>query len=230
MARHRRRVFHHRVVKLRVPDWLRRRSILAQDLFLLMDENGARGRFWGRFGSEAAAAVFTLQNKCRETIWPAILTAAGKPQLMDGGVQLRPNQTIDIVAPKGWSGRLWGRRHCSFDASGNRMCVTGDCGGKLKCNGAGGMPPATLAKFTLDSPMDFYDVSLVDGYNMPVSIFPSGGSGTLENSITLANASYQIIQGPLRQLVLWLIVMLMSYDDATSTFTCQGANYLIRFC
>ncbi|KHN40889.1 Thaumatin-like protein [Glycine soja] len=21
-----------------------------------------------------------------------------------------------------------------------------------------------------------------------------------------------------------------AYDDATSTFTCQGANYLIRFC
>ncbi|XP_034703310.1 pathogenesis-related thaumatin-like protein 3.5 [Vitis riparia] len=51
-------------------------------------------------------------------------------------------------------------------------CVTGDHGGVLQCAGAGGAPPTTLAKFTLNSPVDFYD-----GYNMPVSIFPTGGSG-----------------------------------------------------
>ena len=32
-----------------------------------------------------------------------------------------------------------------------REAVTGDCGGVLKCAGAGGAPPATLAEFTLDS-------------------------------------------------------------------------------
>ncbi|MED6201782.1 hypothetical protein PIB30_098468, partial [Stylosanthes scabra] len=123
------------------------------------------------------ATVFTLQNRCRNTIWPGILTASGKPQLMDGGVRLRSGQAINITAPKGWSGRFWGRHGCSFDSSGSGLCVTGDCGGKLKCDGAGGAPPASLAEFTLDSPEgDFYDLSLVDGYNMPVSIFPSGGS------------------------------------------------------
>ncbi|MED6171804.1 hypothetical protein PIB30_044222, partial [Stylosanthes scabra] len=123
------------------------------------------------------ATVFTLQNRCRNTIWPGILTASGKPQLMDGGVRLRSGQAVNITAPKGWSGRFWGRQGCSFDSSGGGLCVTGDCGGKLKCDGAGGTPPASLAEFTLDSPEgDFYDLSLVDGYNMPVSIFPSGGS------------------------------------------------------
>ena len=91
---------------------------------------------------------------------------------MDGGVQLKPGQAINITAPKGWSGRFWGRRGCSFDSSGSRMCITRDCGGKFKCAGAGGAPPASLAEFTLDSPEgDFYDLSLVDGYNMPMSIF-----------------------------------------------------------
>ncbi|KAK6928696.1 LOW QUALITY PROTEIN: Thaumatin family [Dillenia turbinata] len=47
----------------------------------------------------------------------------------------------------------------------------------LNCAGAGGAPPATLAEFTLNSPVDFYDVSLVDGYNMKMSIVPYGGSG-----------------------------------------------------
>ena len=50
---------------------------------------------------------------------------------------------------------------------------TGDCGG-LQCAGRGGRPPTSLAEFTLNGgPTDFYDVSLVDGYDFPVSIAPS---------------------------------------------------------
>lgn len=124
------------------------------------------------------ARFFTLQNRCRNTIWPGILTAPGRPQLIDDGVHLRPGHAINITAPEGWSGRFWGRHGCTFDSSGSGNCITGDCGGKLKCAGTGGTPPASLAEFTLDSPEgDFYDVSLVDGYNMPVSIIPSGGYG-----------------------------------------------------
>ncbi|XP_059434970.1 pathogenesis-related thaumatin-like protein 3.5, partial [Corylus avellana] len=66
---------------------------------------------------------------------------------------------------------------CSFDESGKGTCFTGDCGGQLQCAGAGGAPPVTLVEFTLESPVDYYNVSLVDGYNMRVSIVPSGGSG-----------------------------------------------------
>ena len=40
----------------------------------------------------------------------------------------------------------------------------------LFCNTIGGSPPATLAKLTLG-------VSLVDGYNLPISITPFKGSG-----------------------------------------------------
>jgi len=58
--------------------------------------------------------------------------------------------------------------------------LTGDCGGVLNCNGAGGDPPATLAEITLDGANgdDFYDISLVDGYNLPIAMVPSGGTGT----------------------------------------------------
>lgn len=128
------------------------------------------------------AAVFTLENRCKNTIWPGIQPGAGKPQLMGGGLELAPGDSVNITSPKGWSGRFWGRRWCSFDDLGKGTCLTGDCGGALKCAGAGGAPPATLAEFTLDSPFDFYDVSLVDGYNMPMSITPHGGSGSSSNS------------------------------------------------
>lgn len=48
----------------------------------------------------------------------------------------------------------------------------------MECNGAGATPPATLAEFTLGSgTQDFYDVSLVDGYNLQMIVEASGGSG-----------------------------------------------------
>lgn len=82
--------------------------------------------------------------------------------------------------PTSWSGRIWGRTLCSTDPSGKFSCITGDCGSsKVECTGSGAIPPATLAEFTLNGAngLDFYDVSLVDGYNLPITVEPSGGSG-----------------------------------------------------
>jgi hypothetical protein len=72
----------------------------------------------------------------------------------------------------GWGGRFWARTGCNFDGSGQGYCATGDCGNKLECNGAGGVPPASLAEIRLngDGGKDFYDVSLVDGFNVPIQV------------------------------------------------------------
>jgi hypothetical protein len=71
-----------------------------------------------------------------------------------------------------WGGRFWARTGCNFNQNGQGHCATGDCGDKLQCRGAGGVPPATLAEVTLkgDRGQDFYDVSLVDGFNVPVQV------------------------------------------------------------
>ncbi|KAD4586545.1 hypothetical protein E3N88_24146 [Mikania micrantha] len=70
---------------------------------------------------------------------------------------------------------------CNFDGLGHGSCATGDCGsGQVECKGAGAAPPATLAEFTLGSgsgTQDFYDVSLVDGYNIQMIVEVRGGSG-----------------------------------------------------
>ena len=55
-----------------------------------------------------------------------------------------------------WAGRVWAQSDC--DASGH-------CG----------PDPNTLAEFTLGD-MDFYDVSLVDGYNLQAKIVPIPGT------------------------------------------------------
>ncbi|XP_077230268.1 thaumatin-like protein [Tasmannia lanceolata] len=122
------------------------------------------------------ATTFAIYNKCTHTVWPGIQPTAGKPVVAGGGFRLPPNKAYSLKVPAGWSGRIWGREDCSFDATGKGRCVTGDCGGALACNGLGGTPPATLAEITLGE-QDFYDVSLVDGYNLAISVTPFRGSG-----------------------------------------------------
>lgn len=127
------------------------------------------------------STTFTFVNKCDYTVWPGIL---GSPSLGSTGFELAKGTSQSFQAPTGWSGRFWGRTGCNFDASGHGSCTTADCGsGQVECNGAGATPPATLAEFTLGSgSQDFYDVSLVDGYNIQMMVEVSGGSGPCEST------------------------------------------------
>lgn len=131
--------------------------------------------------SGGEAATFTILNSCDYTVWPGILSNAGVSPLPTTGFSLQKGESKAINTPSGWGGRFWGRTLCSTDGStGEFTCQTGDCGsGKMECSGAGAKPPATLAEFTLAGAggLDFYDVSLVDGYNLPMLVTPRGGGG-----------------------------------------------------
>ncbi|KAL9395103.1 hypothetical protein Peur_014388 [Populus x canadensis] len=132
------------------------------------------------FIQAVVSTTFTLTNKCDYTVWPGILSNADAPALSTTGFALQNGESKTITAPASWGGRFWGRTYCSQDSTGKFSCVTGDCGsGKLECSGTGAAPPATLAEFKLDGygGMDYFDVSLVDGYNLPLLVVPQGGSG-----------------------------------------------------
>uniref|UniRef100_A0ACD5X017 Uncharacterized protein n=1 Tax=Avena sativa TaxID=4498 RepID=A0ACD5X017_AVESA len=121
--------------------------------------------------STDAATIYHL-NKCPYTVWPAAIPEGG-------GIRLDPGQSAIFHAPAGTkAGRIWGRTGCNFDANGQGSCSTGDCGGVLACT-LSGKPPVTLVEYTLasGSGSDFYDISLVDGFNVPMSIAPVAGSG-----------------------------------------------------
>ncbi|BFG39279.1 hypothetical protein CerSpe_255530 [Prunus speciosa] len=215
-------------------------------------------------------ATFTFTNKCDFTVWPGILASAGSPKLDSTGFELAKGSSRSFQAPTGWSGRFWGRTGCNFDGSGHGSCSTGDCGSsQLECNGAGAAPPATLAEFTLGSgSQDFYDVSLVDGYNLPMIVEGSGGSGTCASTGCATDlnrrcpAELKVDGGgacksacdafgtpeyccsgeygspstckPSMYSQLFKSACPKSYsyayDDASSTFTCTGADYTITFC
>lgn len=225
----------------------------------------------------ASAAMFTLINGCPFPVWPGTLSGNGADPLADGGFLLPPGASNSFPAPPGWSGRFWARTGCSFDPStGIGPCSTGDCGGALRCSG-GGVPPVSLAEFTLNGAggKDFYDVSLVDGYNVGVGVRPaSSGAGDCKYAGCHADlnrycpAELQVVgEGPGAGVVACRSACAAfdspeycctgdhsspstcspttysqmfksacptaysyAYDDATSTCTCAGTDYVVTFC
>ncbi|KAK1217202.1 hypothetical protein PQX77_020155 [Marasmius sp. AFHP31] len=148
------------------------------------------------------ARTFTVRNNCAFTIWPGMYT--------DSNVGTsRPDHATGWEAPAGseeqfnvpddWrSGRIWGRTSCDFSTDpGPNSCVTGGCIGGLECTEPG-VPPVTLAEWTLqgDGNQDFYDVSLVDGFNLPMVITNSGGCDTAGCSNDLNPDCPQELRGP----------------------------------
>ncbi|KGN62911.2 thaumatin-like protein 1 [Cucumis sativus] len=233
-------------------------SVLFHSLFLIIFFKGVSG------------AGFTFVNRCDFTIWPGIL---GNPKLESTGFELSPGAVRSFQAPPGWSGRFWGRTGCSFDpATGQGNCQTADCGSnQIECNGAGATPPATLAEFTIGGGaggQDFYDVSLVDGYNIPMVVDATGGSGACQSTGCAAELNRRCpselragegkacrsaceafgnpeyccsgaYNSPAACKPSIYSEMFKSacpksysyaFDDATSTFTCSGADYTITFC
>lgn len=133
------------------------------------------------FLSYSFSSIFTITNNCPYTIWPGTLSGSGSPPLPTTGFRLDSGQMIKLTSVPGWSGRIWARTGCTFDATGIGKCETGDCGGRLECDGNGAAPPTSLFEITLGkgNEQDFYDVSMVDGYNLPLLVQPRGvyGSG-----------------------------------------------------
>lgn len=60
-----------------------------------------------------------------------------------------------------------------------RLCALLPSTQQVECHGAGGAPPATLAELFVapDRGQDFYDISNVDGFNVPMGMRPRGGHG-----------------------------------------------------
>ncbi|KAI7748918.1 hypothetical protein M8C21_022864 [Ambrosia artemisiifolia] len=163
-------------------------------------------------------------------VWPGILSSAGSTPLDSTGFELSPGELRSFQASPGWS-----------------------------------------AEFTIGSgsnPQDFYDVSLVDGYNLPIAVDASGGTGVCGTTgcVTdlnrmcpaelragdgqacksaceaFGNPEYccsgsfgspdtchpsvysQVFKSACPRSYSY------AYDDATSTFTCTGADYTITFC
>lgn len=82
-------------------------------------------------------------------------------------------QTTSITVPETFrAGRFWPRTGCQQTSSGRLVCQTGDCDGRFECAGKGGNTPVTLIEFTMAPDIDYYDMSLVDGYSISTEVYP----------------------------------------------------------
>jgi predicted Ser/Thr protein kinase len=122
-------------------------------------------------------------------MWPAAVPG--------GGIQLHPGEWWTLNVPDGTTGRVWARTACSFNGAGNGKCETGDCGGVLACTDYG-KAPNTIAEFAIAqfNNMDFFDISLVDGFNVPMDFLPvpangQGGEGCSKGPRCAANITPQ---------------------------------------
>ncbi|KAI8096020.1 thaumatin, partial [Thamnidium elegans] len=97
-------------------------------------------------------------NKCKK---PIQLYQLGNQQSQSSFdiVNVGGTQSYRFNGP--WSGRFWARHE--------------ECWQSSTCQGASTTAPASLVEFTFLSAdgNDFYDISFVDGYNLPVSIEPA---------------------------------------------------------
>ena len=142
--------------------------------------------------ADVGTHTIQVQNNCTETIW---LGACGNcttqdspcPQFFDppkgANVEMDAGTHIVFHVAQGWGGRFWPRTGCSFNDDG--LCDSGDC-----CDAGGcvnedhefakacyysGNPPVLVIEPTFDAPtpngpLDYFDTSMVDGYNVLMSI------------------------------------------------------------
>ncbi|KAL9236695.1 hypothetical protein vseg_011331 [Gypsophila vaccaria] len=121
--------------------------------------------------------TLTITNSCNYTVWPSIFTT-GEASIskVDSGFALLEDESRVVNVQNTWNGKVWGRTLCSTDKStGNFLCQTGDCAtGNIECDGGSTSDPVTLVEISLNvtSDNDFYDVSVVDGYNLPIMVAP----------------------------------------------------------
>ncbi|KAL7238541.1 hypothetical protein ACSBR2_004600 [Camellia fascicularis] len=130
------------------------------------------------FPTNSFASTFTVTNNCPQTIWPGTLAGSGTPQLLTTGCKLDSGQSVRIPAFPGWSGRIWARTGCKCDELG------------MECDGVGAAPSASLFKITMGTgadEKDFYDVSIVDGYNLPLIAAPQGVFGVCNATGCVSN-------------------------------------------
>lgn len=114
------------------------------------------------FFISANAAQFTVTNNCSYTVWAAAIPAAG-------GKELLPATSWTITATT--TTRIWARTGCNSTGPNGLNCTTGDCNGVLQCT-SDGSPPRTLAEYAVLDTRELYDISLVDGFNVPMSLSP----------------------------------------------------------
>ncbi|XAR49091.1 hypothetical protein NMG60_11032150 [Bertholletia excelsa] len=196
---------------------------------------------------------FTLLNNCNHSIWPAILANPGSPNLEQTGFQLPARTSRTLRVPDRWAGKIWARNGCNFNKSGfaieafpvtlveftlgsgarasydvsliygfNLPVIVEPLGGSGTCGSAG-----CTADLNLQCPAELRaagGLACRSGCMAFGTTEYCGGSASEPRDTSKRSSYYVIFKSACPR------SLITSYDDSKSTFTCEGANYKIRFC
>ncbi|CAE6411172.1 unnamed protein product [Rhizoctonia solani] len=140
------------------------------------------------FAGLVLGRTFTVYNACPYTIWPAIFTdlnVGTSVPAIETGWEAPANSKRMFTVPDSWkAGLIWGRTGCGLECD----STTGT-----------GVGPVSIAEWTLSASdgHDWYDVSLVDGFNVPMRISNNAGCQVTECAVDLNQGCPDVLQGPL---------------------------------
>lgn len=117
-----------------------------------------------------AGKTINVKNNCDKVVSVGVLTNGKSAALPEISMDLPPGGSSSFSESDTWGGRVWGRYQCSGSSGKDAT----------QCGIAGAASPATLAEFLFkgSNGQDYYDISLVDGFNLQMSISPSGGGAS----------------------------------------------------
>ncbi|KAF6745685.1 Osmotin thaumatin-like protein [Ephemerocybe angulata] len=148
--------------------------------------------------TSAAARQISVVNGCSFTLFTDKRAGGGIPSQATGWIA-PPSTRTTFTVPDNWkAGRIWVIIICEQSLKpGASSCLTGGCAGGLLCDpDTGTCGPVTLTEFTFDGLSDWTDVSLVDGFNIPVRITNTGGCAVTECPVDLNPNCPPSLKGP----------------------------------
>jgi len=146
-------------------------------------------------GAPPTTHTVNFVNQCTQSIWVGSSGNTGFTGLNNGGWEMGATgsgtDTTTLQVEVGWSGRIWPRTGCTFNAQNlcdgfTPCCTSGSCLTSdnktfgLEC-AQSGIPPVGIIELTFDAagglgPYDTYDVSFVDGWGESLSITAVAGT------------------------------------------------------
>lgn len=147
-------------------------QVQNENVLIIFEMSRVSIYFLFAFLSLSSARQVIFQNRCPGTVWISPLNNANSPPI--GGIRgMYPNDVIIYNIPdSGWSGRFWPKTGCNGTG---QECQVGQS--IPPCPAAGCQAPAeTKVEFSFpngSSGSVWYDISLVDGYSLPMEIIPS---------------------------------------------------------
>ncbi|KAL5563380.1 hypothetical protein UlMin_033127 [Ulmus minor] len=126
----------------------------------------------------ALSVIIRIKNSCANTIWPEVAPNPYPTEHPEAsiGFELGRAESRNVTVRLDTYGIIWARTLCTTDGVSVSSCVTGDCGFSST---AGDCPPptSTIVEFGLNEYFFSYSVSLVKGFNLPLTVVPSGETG-----------------------------------------------------